>query len=315
MLEKTLFMSSSIETLPILISLQEKAKEVALFTVGDSREGRGQKRAISKLKQEAIKKNIQVFQGNSFAAESTVRLIKSFRPEIILTADFSLFLPEEILKIPLHGCLNIHPSLLPKYRGPSPIIEAILKGESFTGITIFLMSQIIDGGKILFQKKLPIEPQDTAQGLKKKLFKEISKDLIKVILNWKNKKTKPSLQKEKEANYTKKYLKKDGEIDWNMTAQNIERRIRAFCPWPGTWTSWEGKKVKILKARPLVLEKTGKEGCVFLIKNSKKPKIGVFCGTNALEIQELQLEGKKALLAEDFMRGRPDFLGAVLGKQ
>ena len=307
-------MSSSIETLPILTVLEERFKAVKLVTNLDSKTGRGQQKTTVLLKQEAIKKKIPVFQSNDLRADEEIRVIREFQPQIILTADFSRILHREILKIPSDGCLNIHPSLLPKYRGPNPIAEAILRGDSVAGISIFLMSQIIDGGEVLFQKTVPILQEETTQTLKKKVFKEISKDLIKVILKWKEKKIIPIPQEEKQASYTQKYSKKDGEIDWSLSAQKIERRIRAFFPWPGAWTLWNGKQIKILKARPLFFKKQGKKGEIFLIKEDNSPKVGIICGTNVLEIEVLQLEGKKDLLTADFIRGQRDFLGDILGK-
>ena len=314
MLEKILFMSSSIETLPVLTSLAEGFKTVGLVTHLDAKTGRGQKKTTSLLKQEAIKKKMPVFQFNNLTSDKTLQTIKEFQPQIILTADFSRFLHTEILSLPPDGCLNIHPSLLPKYRGPNPIAETILRGDAVAGISIFLMSQIIDAGEILFQKTVPILQEETTQTLKKKLFEEISKDLIDILRKWKERKITPLPQEEKRASYTQKYLKKDGEVDWSLPAENIERRIRAFYPWPGAWTLWGGKKIKILKARPLFLKKQGKKGEVFLIKDGKAPKVGIICGSNVLEIETLQVEGKKALFVADFIRGQQKFLGSVLGE-
>ena len=314
MLEKILFMSSSIETLPILTSLTKEVKTVGLVTQLDSKTGRGQKKTTSLLKQEAIKQKIPVFQLNNLKTDEAFQTIKEFHPQIILTADFSRFLHKEILSLPPDGCLNIHPSFLPKYRGPNPIAEAILRGDSVTGISIFLMSQIIDAGEILFQKKVSILQEETTQTLKKKLFVEISKDLIGILRKWNERKIKPIPQEEKNASYTQKYSKKDGEIDWRLPAENIERRIRAFYPWPGAWTLWAGKKIKILKARPLFLTKQGENGEVFLIKEGKTPRVGIICEANVLELETLQLEGKKELFIADFIRGQQKFLGTVLGE-
>ena len=215
-------------------------------------------------------------------------------PDLIIVAAYGKILPKEILEIPKYGCLNIHPSLLPKYRGPSPIQSAILNGEKETGTTIILMDEKIDHGKIIASEKLTNSVKKTPyKELSKKLAKMSAELLIKTIPNWINGKIKPKPQDETKATYTKSIKREDGKINWSDSAERIERKFYAFYPWPGIFTFFE-KNGKILRVKILDLEISNKEDKNnFFIKLKKKYLI----------IKKIQPEGKKPMLAEDFKRG------------
>lgn len=199
--------------------------------------------------------------------------------DLVVVAAFGQILPKEILEIPKYGCLNVHASLLPKYRGPSPIQCAILNGEKETGATIILMDEKIDHGPILTQRKTTIGSNETQKQLYDRLAILGAELLIDTIPDWLRGKIRVRCQDEKRATYTKILKREDGKIDWRKSAQEIERQIRAFDPWPGSYTIYKGKILKILKAE---------------------------VSENRLIIKEVQLEGKRPMSFEDFLRGHPN---------
>ena len=210
--------------------------------------------------------------------------IRNLKPDLVICAAYGQIISEEILKIPRHGCLNVHPSLLPKYRGPSPIQTTILNGDEKTGVTIMLMDEEIDHGPILAKRELEItnpKSKITYRELHDKLAEIGAKLLIETIPDWISGKIKPKTQDEKKTTYTKIIKKEDGKIDWKKPAQEIERQIRAFNPWPGAFTfiQKKGKKIRI-KICQAELSKD-----------------------NKLIIKKLQPEGKKPMSFEEFKKG------------
>jgi len=211
--------------------------------------------------------------------------IRNLKPDLVICAAYGQIISEEILKIPRHGCLNVHPSLLPKYRGPSPIQTTILNGDEKTGVTIMLMDEEIDHGPILAKRELEItnpKSKITYRELHDKLAEIGAKLLIETIPDWISGKIKPKTQDEKKTTYTKIIKKEDGKIDWKKPAQEIERQIRAFNPWPGAFTfiQKKGKKIRI-KICQAELSKDN----------------------NKLIIKKLQPEGKKPMSFEEFKKG------------
>lgn len=207
--------------------------------------------------------------------------IENLNPDLIIVADYGQIIPKEILDLPKYGCLNIHPSLLPKYRGPSPIQATILNGDKETGVTIIKMTEKIDAGPIIAQSKFKnqISKMNFLQ-LRNKLAELGAELLIKTIPFWINGQIKPKKQLEKKATFTKILKKEDGLINWQKSAEEIERQIRALNPWPGTYTFYQGKRLKILEAEAI---------------------------NHQLVIKKVQLEGKKPVAFKDFLHGHPDF--------
>jgi methionyl-tRNA formyltransferase len=210
--------------------------------------------------------------------------IKKIKPDLIITAAYGKIIPKEILEIPEYGALNVHPSLLPKYRGPSPIQTAILNGDKETGITIMLMDQEMDHGPIIAQDRCKIGETTTCQELEKILANQGAKLLIETIPKWIKREIKAKEQDHSKASYTKIIKKEDGKIDWNKSAQEIERKIRAFDPWPGAFTFIKKKdkkiRIKILKAE---------------------------LSKDKLIIKKLQPEAKKPMSFEEFKKGYHEF--------
>lgn len=255
---------------------------VAVITASDKPAGRKQIITPPPTKISAQKYNIPVLQPEILANYKLE--ITNYKPDLIVVAAYGQILPQEILEIPKHGCLNVHPSLLPKYRGATPIQSAILNGDKETGVTIMLMDEGMDTGPILTQRKTIIGPQETAKQLHDRLAQLGSELLIDVIPDWVNGKIEPILQNEKEATYTKILTRNDGEIDWEKSPQEIDRQVRAYNPWPGTFAFWKRKK----KTIQLKILQTGLE-------------------KNKLIIKTVQPEGKKPMSFQDFLRGNPNF--------
>lgn len=242
--------------------------------------------------------------------ESTAVLVgrlKNLKPDLAIIAAYGKILPKEILEIPKHGFINIHGSILPKYRGPSPIQTAILGGDKKTGITIMKLDEKMDHGSILGKSEIRISEYETYESLSKKLAELGAKLLIKTIPNYISGELKPVEQNHLKATYTKIIKKEDGKIDWNKSAEAIERMTRAYNPWPSAWTIWNGKILKIFEAGVLTGDNK-KIGEVFLINS----ELTIKCGENILIIKKLQLEGGKVLTAKEFLNGHRDFVGSVL---
>ncbi len=285
--------------------------------------GRQQILTPSPVKVLAQKHKISILQPEKVSAISSK--LKAQSPELIVVAAYGQILPKEILDIPRAGALNIHASLLPKYRGPSPIQTAILNGCIKTGTTLMLMEEKLDRGPILACRTLPIEKDDTAESLSKKLSQIGGKLLVETLPKWIHGEIKPIPQNERDATYTKIIKKEDGKIDFKKSAIEIERQIRAFYPWPGSICLWQRTenrkqktektkllkilKAKVLSSKPQALSFKFKVRETFL---TSKNELAVKCGKDALIIEKLQLEGKQKMTAEEFLRGHPDFIGSIL---
>lgn len=231
----------------------------------------------------------------------------AINPDLAIIAAYGKILPKEILDIPHRGTLNVHPSLLPKYRGASPIQYAILNGDKETGITIMKVDEEIDHGPTLANSKLLIAGGDTYESLSEKLAEVGAELLIKTIPDYISGRIKPIEQDHLKATYTKIIKKEDGKINWLKSAKEIERMTRAFYPWPIAWAIWNGKVLKILAGQVLTggAKKTGE---VFLAGGD----LAIKCGEGALIVRKLQLEGGKILTVQEFLNGHKDFIGNIL---
>ena len=232
---------------------------------------------------------------------------KKMQPDICIVAAYGKIIPKEYLEIPKYGFLNIHPSLLPKYRGPSPIQAAILNGDKETGVTIILMDEKIDHGQIIAYEKLKIK-NEKYKDLENRLTKLGGKLLIEILPEWTIGKIKAKEQNHNEATFTKKFSWENGKIDWSKSAEEIDRQIHALNPEPGTWTKWQGKILKILETKPLESKIVDETGKIIFIED----QIIVKCGQNALFLKKVQLEGRKPTQIQDFIRGHQNFINSVL---
>lgn len=304
---------------------QTPFKPILVVTSPDKPRGRKQILTPTPVKVVAQNHNISILQSKKVI--NIGDRIAKIKPDLIIVAAFGQILSKEILKIPKHGSLNIHPSLLPKYRGPSPIRYAILEGEEKTGVTIILMDEKMDHGPVLKQRILKLKRDETFEDLTKKLADLGATALLNTIPFWRKRTIQPRPQDEREATYTKIFTREDGEINWRKSAEKIEQEIRAFYPWPGSYTFWRrigkwGKKSETLRIKILKAKVLKSSGILYPIgKTIAGPdnKFYVQCGglpfrrpRDFLLIEKLQLEGKKPISSEEFLRGHPDFIGTVL---
>ncbi len=272
---KIIFIGTSSFAITTLEELIENGYEIlAVITAPDKPVGRKQELTPSPIKEIALKYNLLTFQPEKIS--EVEKEISQLKPDLIITSSYGQIIPKNILDIPKKESLNLHPSLLPKYRGPSPIQTAILNGEKVTGITIIKMDEKMDHGPIIAQQETNINPDDTYESLEDKLSEEITKLLIEILPRYFKNKIQPEIQDESRATYTKILTRDDGKIDLKENAEEIERKVRAFSPWPGTWTEINNQRVKILKVK---------------IKN------------NFLSLELIQPAGKKPMTGEEFFRG------------
>jgi methionyl-tRNA formyltransferase len=244
-----------------------------------------------------------------------VAQLASFHPDVIVVAAFGQILPQSVLDIPGYGCINIHPSLLPRFRGASPVAEAILAGDEFTGVSLMLMDKGLDTGPVLARAQISISAQDTTGSLTAKLSLLAAWLLQEILPRWLRGEITLQPQNEAEATYSSLISKAEGEIDWHLPAIDIWRRVRAFQPWPGCYTRWQGRQLKIIKAVPLPREGTLEVGRVVALTPAmarSEAVFGISTGGGIFGVCQLQLEGKRAMSAAEFLRGQRQFIGAIL---
>jgi len=283
---------------------------VAVYTRPDKPAGRGRSPSPSPVKGAALSLNLPVVQPDSLKSAEAVAQLADFHPGVIVVAAFGQILPQTVLDLPRYGCINIHPSLLPRFRGASPVAAAILAGDEFTGVSIMLMDAGMDTGPILATEQIAISPEDTTGSLSAKLSLVAAKLLQEALVRWPKGEITPQPQNEAEATYCSSITKGEGEIDWHLSAMNIWRRVRAFNPWPGSYTRCLGKQLKIIEAVPLP-GGTTEVGRVRTV-SKKGAGFGVSTGDGVLGVVRVQLEGKRAMAAAEFLRGQREFIGAIL---
>lgn len=298
----------------ILLSLlEEKYNILAVFTQPDKKSGRKGESVTSPVKVLAEKNKIPVIQPEKFD-EQTISSLKELKPDLIVVAAYGKILPEKALEIPGFGSINVHASLLPKFRGASPIQNAILSGETETGITTMLMDKGMDTGDILLQEKISIDPNDTTPILMEKLKNKGAETLLKTIPLWIEKKISPIKQDSSKATLCQLIERSDGKIIWDNEAQDIYNRYRAFYPWPGIFSFWdENGLTKRIKLNKISLQKTNPQsqhrlGEIFQIGE----EIGVQTGSGVIILNQIQLEGKDSVPAKDFANGYPNFIGSII---
>ncbi len=286
---------------------------ISVYTRSDKKTGRKQEIQKTEVKTAAEEKNIPIYDPEKLDSE-TIAEIRAQKPDLIIVAAYGKILPEEILNLPGFGCVNVHASLLPKYRGPSPIQNAILRGEEETGTTIMLMDEGIDTGSILSRRKTAVEPNETCAQLYRKLSALSSSLLLETIPLWIERKITPEAQNDAEAILCELIEKNDGKIMWTDSAEDIYNRYRAFYPWPGIFTYFESGKFNFrLKLNKIVImdddQKTRHHlGEVIAFEE----KIGVQTGRGTIILEEVQLEGKSNVKISDFLNGYPEFVGSIL---
>jgi methionyl-tRNA formyltransferase len=313
---RVIFMGSPAFSVPALKSLFLAGYEVAAaYTQPDKPGGRGRNLLASPVKVAADRLGLTVVQPVSLKEAEAVEKLRAFSPDVIVVAAFGQILPKKVLGIPKFGCVNIHPSLLPRFRGALPVASVILSGEEFTGVSLMLMDEGLDTGPVLSQAMIPISASDTTASLGEKLSLVSAGLLIEVLPRYLKGEISPRPQDKAKATYSGVITKEAGEVDWQLPAIDIWRRVRAYQPWPGSYTGWGRKRLKILEAVPLPRGRSSKIGRVVRLdaESGKAPAaFGVVTGDGVLGVVRVQLEGKRAMTSAEFLPGQPGFIGSVL---
>jgi methionyl-tRNA formyltransferase len=305
-----IFMGTPDFAVPSLDLLSQEDYEIALVvTQPDRPKGRGRKLVPPAVKVKALALNIEVSQPSTLKSDKFADQIKSLQPDFFVVIAFGQILSEKVLQLPKFGAINIHASLLPKYRGPAPIQWAIINGESYTGVTTMFMDKGMDTGNILLTKKEPILPEDTAATLQDRMAKAGAELLIKTLKYFVANKIKSRPQDHSKATYAPLLKKQDGHINWQRPAEKLESFIRGMTPWPGAFTFHNEKRLKIIKAAPIL---EGVSEAAGTILKTFPDELRVATGKGALSILEIQGPSGKRLGIAEFLRGYRLPAGTIL---
>ena len=296
---RIVFFGTPAFAVPTLDALLDSGEEVtAVVTQPDKRKGRSRILTPPPVKERAIEKKIPVLQPVNIKGPLFIEELMQFHPEIIIVVAYGKILPLKVLKLPPHGCVNVHASLLPKYRGAAPIQWAIIRGEKKTGITTMLMDEGLDTGDILLQQELPISDDDNAETLGIRLAELGASLLLKTIQAIKQGKIKPTTQAGTPT-FAPPLKKEDGRIHWSGTAEEIFNFVRGMYPWPCAYCILKQERIKIIRVKALA----GVSGKAGRIEETAGDLI-VGTGNGLISILELQAEGKRRMSARDFLQGR-----------
>ncbi len=295
---------------PPLQALAEAGHDIAgVVTRIDKPAGRGRTLAAPPVKTAAEQRGLPVFQPRRVREPEFIETLKRLGPEVIVVAAYGQILPKEILILPKYGCINIHASLLPAYRGAAPINWAIIRGEAETGITVMQMDEGMDTGAILMRQSIPIEQTDTTGSLTEKLSFLGARLIAAALPLIESGALQQAQQDGSKATMAPILKKEDGLIDWNLPAAEIHNRVRGLSPWPGAYSFLDGKLIKVLVSEPR--PGTGEPGKLYGPDNST---LAVGTGSGLLDIVAIQPEGKKPMTAAEFLRGHRGIEGKKLGK-
>ena len=311
---KIVFMGTPDFAVGALEALIQAGHEVtAVVTQPDKAKGRSGKLQFPPVKECALAHNIPVLQPRRIKTKEAMEELGKYPADIFVVAAFGQILSQEILDMPKYGCVNIHASLLPKYRGASPIQHVIIDGEKSTGITVMQMDAGLDTGDMLYKKEIEIADDDTYETLHDKLMVLGGEAITEALPLLEAGELVPKKQEDSESCYAPLIAKNMGKIDFDKSAAEIDRQIRGMTPWPSAYTFYHGKQLKIWKAVP-VKEREGEKGVPGQIMQAAKEFITVSAAEGCLNIYELQLEGKKRMNTHDFLLGVKLQSGELLGE-
>ena len=301
---KIIFMGTPDFAVGTLEALIEAGHEVVLaVTQPDKPKGRGKEMQFTPVKECALKHDIPVFQPRKVREEACIEELRKYNADTMVVVAFGQILPKEILEMTPYGCINVHASLLPKYRGSAPIQWAIINGEEVTGVTTMQMDEGLDTGDMLLKIEIPIEPKETGGSLFDKLAVAGAKLCVETLEALQNKTVTPIPQGETTTAYAKMLDKQLGNIDWNQSAIEIERLIRGLTPWPSAYTNWNEKVMKIWDAEVWDIDLEMEDAKPGTIVKVEKDAFYVQTGEGLLKVCELQIPGKKRMDAGAFLRG------------
>lgn len=296
---RVVFMGTPDFSVPALEKIAEKHEVTGVVTQQDRPKGRGHKMQFTPVKEKAIELGIPVFQPEKVKNPEFVDILREMNPDVIVVIAFGQILSKEILDLPKHGCINVHASLLPKYRGAAPIQWAVIDGEEHSGVTTMYMAEGLDTGDMIDKKIIKLDEKETGGSLFDKLSFEGGALILETLEKLENNTVKRIPQNDDEFTYAGKITKELGQIDFYKSATEIERLIRGLNPWPSAYTHLDGKVLKIWAAD--VLEQEVKEEPGTICKNNKSLRAAT--GKGYLDIKELQLEGKKRMDVVSFLNG------------
>lgn len=306
---RIVYMGTPDFAVPALRALHEAGHEIArVVTRPDAKSNRGNRIHFSPIKETALELGIPVLQPQKLRGNAEIlEELRSVEPEVIVVAAYGRILPVEILELPARGCLNIHASLLPRFRGAAPIQAALLEGDERTGVTIMQMEEGLDTGAMLLKDSTPVDGKNCGQ-LHEELAAMGGRLIIEVLQNLDR--LEPQKQDDALATYAPMISKKDGLVDFNRSPEQIERQMRAFDPWPGTYTYWGDKMMKLWQGQALGQETDAEPGTVLA---AGPEGIDIAAGGRILRLTQLQMPGKKRTPTGEYLKGNSIEIGTVLG--
>lgn len=310
---RLVFLGTPEFAVPTLEALVAAGHDVAaVLTQPDRPKGRGQQMAASPVKEAALRLGLTVHQPERIRRPEVVQLLRGFEAKAMVVVGYGQIIPQSIIDLPPLGILNVHASLLPKYRGAAPIQWAIANGETVTGVTIMKIDAGLDTGDILLQAETPIGPDETSLDLSPRLAHLGSRLLLEALEGLEAGRIQPIPQNHEEATLAPILKKEDGRIDWNLPAAAIHNRVRGFLPWPGSWTTFRGQHLQVWRTRRVEERSIGAPGTL----HPQKRRLLVACGqSSALELLEVQLEGRKRVTGEAFLNGQRPETNERLGEE
>ncbi len=310
---RTIFFGSPEFAVPTLCSLadDDRFDVVAVVTQPDRTAGRGRRPVAPPVKTEATSRSIPVWQPDTLRSPETVEQLQSAAADLFVVVAYGEIFRRVVLAMPRFGCLNVHPSLLPKYRGSSPISAAISNGDRTTGVSIIQMVRKLDAGPIVAQQEFELSGDETGGTLSTDLAKLAAEMMPDVAAQWCSGWIEPRPQNENAATFTRELTKADGRIDWTQGAIEIERQVRAYAPWPTAWTTLDGLRI-VIHAAAVSIQRVAQDTGTIVLDGRR---VVVACGDGCLELRQVQPEGKRAMRAEDWWRGLRAGAGVRLGGQ
>ena len=311
---RLVFMGTPSFAVPVLSGLtgREGCEVVGVYTPPDGSAGRGRKAQSSPIKDYAQEHGLPIFQPASLRSAEVQAELAALQPDLVIVAAYGKLLPKPILDLTPLGCLNIHPSLLPRHRGPSPVATAILNGDQVTGVTIMLLDEGMDTGPLIAQHEFFLKGNETTEALTAALFELGGTLLEESLTQWQSGALLSEPQDESLASVTRKLERADGLADWSLSADELERHARAFTPWPGLFTSWNGSGLKLVAVAFVASDSAEFEPGTVVATDHPDLPAAVATSKGFLGLKIVQLEGKKAVSVKDFLNGSPSFIGSSL---
>ncbi len=311
---RIVFMGTPDFAVPSLNALLDAGYDVVgVITQPDRPVGRGHKLAMTPVKQAAMARNVPVYQFERLRKQEGLDCLRALKPDLCVTAAFGQILSKKLLEVPRLGTINVHASLLPKYRGSAPINWCIANGETATGVTTMLTDVGVDTGDILLSQRTPIDPEETAGELTGRLAQIGAELLICTLKPYIAGELTPVKQDEAQMSHVAMLTKEDGRLDWSRSAGELHDRVRGFNPWPGAWTTLPDGALKVWKAKVSDAAVSGRPGEIAVA--SAREGLIVCCGEGALEILEMQAPNAKRMAAKAYLAGKKLPVGAILGEE